>query len=72
MLLVLGCAFAAGGLKYKTQTFSKMGVSINAALLLLAVTSLSVPSVIHASHTELHGKDLREHSGNTQGTIVLI
>lgn len=45
MLLVLGCAFFAGGIKFKTQTFNKTGVGMNSALLLLAVISLSVPAV---------------------------
>jgi len=55
MLLVLGCAFFAGGLKHKHQTFNKTGVGMNSALLLLAVISLSVPAVLHTTHTELHG-----------------
>lgn len=55
MLLVLGCAFLFGGMKFKTQTFNKTGVGMNSALLLLAVISLSVPAVLHTTHTELHG-----------------
>jgi Ca2+:H+ antiporter len=55
MLLVLGCAFFAGGCKFKHQTFNKTGVGMNSALLLLAVISLSVPAVLHTTHTELHG-----------------
>uniref|UniRef100_A0A7S0RX33 Vacuolar cation/proton exchanger n=1 Tax=Pyramimonas obovata TaxID=1411642 RepID=A0A7S0RX33_9CHLO len=55
LLLVLGCAFFIGGTKYKTQTFNKTGVAMNSALLLLAVISLSVPSVLHTTHTEMHG-----------------
>jgi Ca2+:H+ antiporter len=57
LLLVLGCAFFLGGTKYKTQTFNKTGVSMNSALLLLAVISLSVPSILHTTHTEMHGTD---------------
>mmetsp|Transcript_35616 Transcript_35616/g.60029 ORF Transcript_35616/g.60029 Transcript_35616/m.60029 type:complete len:465 (+) Transcript_35616:209-1603(+) len=57
LLLVLGCAFFLGGTKYKTQTFNKKGVSMNSALLLLAVISLSVPSILHTTHTEMHGTD---------------
>jgi len=55
MLLVLGCAFFAGGMYHKNQTFNKTGVAMNSALLLLAVISLSVPAVLHSTHTELHG-----------------
>ncbi|KAK3271998.1 hypothetical protein CYMTET_19676, partial [Cymbomonas tetramitiformis] len=55
MLLVLGCAFFFGGLKYKRQTYNKQGATMSAALLLLAVVSIAAPNVLHATHTELHG-----------------
>ncbi|KAK3273370.1 hypothetical protein CYMTET_18384, partial [Cymbomonas tetramitiformis] len=55
MLLVLGCAFLFGGLRYKEQTYNKAGVSANTGLLLLAVLGLSLPSALHSTHTELHG-----------------
>eukprot|EP00240_Pyramimonas_obovata_P005477 CAMPEP_0118923106 /NCGR_PEP_ID=MMETSP1169-20130426/1759_1 /TAXON_ID=36882 /ORGANISM="Pyramimonas obovata, Strain CCMP722" /LENGTH=328 /DNA_ID=CAMNT_0006864049 /DNA_START=113 /DNA_END=1096 /DNA_ORIENTATION=+ len=53
MLLVLGCAFVAGGMKHKVQHFNRQGVNISAALLLLAVTSLSIPSVLNATHSQM-------------------
>ena len=37
ILLVLGCAFFAGGVHFKEQTFNKSGVMMNATLLCLAV-----------------------------------
>lgn len=55
MLLVLGCAFFAGGVNFKQQTFNATGVMTNAALLCLAVGGMSLPAALHATHTELAG-----------------
>nr|GME13062.1 vacuolar cation/proton exchanger 3-like [Ipomoea batatas] len=56
MLLVLGCAFFAGGLVYshKEQVFNKGTAVMNSALLLMAVMGLLLPAVLHVTHTELH------------------
>ena len=55
MLLVLGCAFFAGGVHFKEQTFNQAGVMTNSALLCLGVMGLSLPSTLHATQTELAG-----------------
>lgn len=57
MLLVLGCAFFFGGMKYSSQTFHKEGVFASSGLLLLGVLGLMLPNLLHATHTELHGTD---------------
>lgn len=57
MLLVLGCAFFFGGIKYSAQTFHKEGVFASSGLLLLGVLGLMLPNLLHATHTELHGTD---------------
>ena len=44
-----------GGLKFKEQTYNKTGVMMNFGLLLLAVMGLSLPAMLHFTHTELHG-----------------
>lgn len=44
LLLVLGCSFIAGGVKYRTQTYTQKMASINASLLKMAVLGLSVPT----------------------------
>ena len=49
LLLVLGFAMVAGGIKHGTQTFSKTNASRNATLLVLAVTMLIVPSIFSQS-----------------------
>jgi Ca2+:H+ antiporter len=55
MLLVLGCAFFAGGVHHKEQSFNKSGVMTNASLLCLGVMGMSLPSALHATDTEIAG-----------------
>ncbi|XP_022140503.1 vacuolar cation/proton exchanger 3-like [Momordica charantia] len=56
MLLVLGCAFFAGGVvvSKREQVFSKGSATVNSGLLLMAVMGLLFPAVLHSTHTELH------------------
>ena len=46
LLLVLGCAFFFGGMRFNTQTFRKVSSSINSGLLLIAVMALLFPAVL--------------------------
>ena len=55
MLLVLGCAFLAGGTRYKEQQFNVTGVGVNITLLMLAVLAQTLPAILTASHTGLKG-----------------
>ncbi|KAK3160678.1 hypothetical protein QOZ80_1BG0062870 [Eleusine coracana subsp. coracana] len=56
MLLVLGCAFFAGGIVHynKDQVFNKASAVISSGLLLMALLGLMFPTVLHFTHTELH------------------
>jgi Ca2+:H+ antiporter len=49
LLLVLGFAMTAGGIRHGTQTFNKTNASRNAILLVLAVITLIVPSLFSQS-----------------------
>ncbi len=49
LLLVLGFAMAVGGIRHGTQKFNKQNASRNAILLVLAVTTLIIPSVFSQS-----------------------
>eukprot|EP00475_Leptophrys_vorax_P021012 TRINITY_DN28756_c0_g3_i2.p1 TRINITY_DN28756_c0_g3~~TRINITY_DN28756_c0_g3_i2.p1 ORF type:complete len:453 (+),score=41.30 TRINITY_DN28756_c0_g3_i2:58-1416(+) len=57
MLLVLGCAFYAGGLRYREQKFNRTAALVNSGLLLMAVMGLTSPAVLHSTHTEVVEKD---------------
>ncbi|KAJ8500815.1 hypothetical protein OPV22_011367 [Ensete ventricosum] len=59
MLLVLGCAFFAGGVVHskKDQIFNKAAAAVNSGLLLMAVMGLMFPAVLHFTHSEVqYGK----------------
>jgi Ca2+:H+ antiporter len=45
ILLVLGAAMLAGGLRHKKQTFSRAGASVQTSMLLLAAAALAMPAI---------------------------
>jgi len=49
ILLVLGAALAAGGLKYSEQSFNRTAMQTSTASLLLASIGLLIPSIFHYS-----------------------
>ncbi|KAF7004283.1 hypothetical protein CFC21_019510 [Triticum aestivum] len=55
MLLVVGCAFFAGGIihRNKDQVFSKATAVVNSGLLLMAVMGLMFPAVLHFTKSEI-------------------
>jgi Ca2+:H+ antiporter len=60
LLLVLGAAVLAGGLKNGLQTFSQRIAGSNAALLVLAAAGLFIPAVFAASGEESQGARVEE------------
>ncbi|HEY8165572.1 MAG TPA: calcium/proton exchanger [Gemmatimonadaceae bacterium] len=52
MLLVLGAAQLAGGLKYKTQRINPALVGTHTTLLIVALFGLVVPALFHALHPD--------------------
>src|SRR4051794_27651397 len=60
LLLVLGAAVLAGGLRNGLQTFSARIAGSNAALLALAAVGLLIPGVFAASGTESEGTRVEE------------
>ncbi len=54
VLLVLGAAIFAGGLRYERQTFNRIAATTSATLLALAAISLTVPAVFHYSVANPH------------------
>jgi Ca2+:H+ antiporter len=49
ILLVLGCCFIAGGIKYKEQTFNSTVASTMSSLLAVSTASLIIPATLYAS-----------------------
>lgn len=52
LLLVLGIALFAGGLKYKVQTFNQHLAGLSTTVLLIAVFGLAVPAMFHVLHPD--------------------
>jgi Ca2+:H+ antiporter len=45
LILVIGLSMFCGGLKHKTQTFSRTGASTSVLMLLIVMTALMIPSI---------------------------
>merc|ERR1712087_213968 len=52
LLLVLGCAFFAGGVSFKKQTFNATSSAVNAGLLILSVLAYLFPMILESSENE--------------------
>ena len=52
LLLVLGAAQLAGGLRHKVQRFSVALAGLSISLLVVAVIGLVIPALYHATHTD--------------------
>lgn len=52
LLLILGMAFLLGGLRFQEQIYNNTVTQMSACLLSLAVTSLVLPTVFHASFSD--------------------
>ncbi|KIW16188.1 calcium/proton exchanger [Exophiala spinifera] len=52
ILLVLGCCFFAGGLRYKEQTFNSTVASTMSSLMTVATSSLIIPATLYAVMAE--------------------
>lgn len=49
ILLVLGCCFLAGGIKFKEQTFNSTVASTMSSLMIVASSSLIIPATLYAA-----------------------
>ena len=52
LLLVLGAAQLAGGVRHKSQRFSAALAGLSISLLVVAVIGLVIPALYHATHTD--------------------
>ncbi|GIL74793.1 hypothetical protein Vretimale_2349 [Volvox reticuliferus] len=51
LLLVMGTAFIAGGIKTKAQTFNQTGINVNAGMLVLSCFAIMLPSLLDATQS---------------------
>merc|ERR1719487_2541982 len=54
LLLVMGCAFLAGGCLFKTQSFSQTGASVQSSMLVLSVLALAIPTMYGSQINDVH------------------
>ncbi|KAL1301838.1 hypothetical protein AAFC00_006023 [Neodothiora populina] len=71
LLLILGMAFLLGGLRYQEQIYNNTVTQMSACLLSLAVTSLVLPTVFHASFSDSADAD-RNVLKISRGTSVVL
>jgi Ca2+:H+ antiporter len=69
LLLALGLSFLLGGLKHKDQEFSAGATRVYVSMMLLAVTSMAVPSAFHGFSK---GVVLAEQQLNLAVAVVLL
>ncbi len=66
-VLVLGCAFIAGGLRHGTQKFDPEQPRLTASLLLLVVAALLVPTLASSLHTPA-----AQHAGSLSNACAVV
>ena len=71
MLLVLGTAFVAAGMKKKVAKFNRLAASANTSLLLVVVLAIAVPAVLSASG-EIEHPELKAFSHGVAVIMLLL
>ena len=72
ILLVLGCCFFAGGLKYRQQTFNNVVASTMSSLMVVSAASLIIPATLYAV---MKGSDANQENNIlilSHGTAVIL
>ncbi|KAK9467382.1 Sodium/calcium exchanger protein-domain-containing protein [Lipomyces arxii] len=73
ILLVLGCCFFAGGMKFQEQTFSNIVAQTMSSLMALATASLLIPAAFRATlDTTEHGLDEPRILAVSRGTAIVL
>lgn len=71
LLLIMGMAFLAGGLRFREQIYNSTVTQMSACLLSLSVVSLLLPTAFHASWSDSTNAD-RETLKVSRGTSVVL
>ncbi|KAJ5486874.1 hypothetical protein N7530_001174 [Penicillium desertorum] len=71
LLLIMGMAFLAGGLRFREQIYNSTVTQMSACLLSLSVVSLLLPTAFHASWSDGSNAD-RETLKVSRGTSVVL
>lgn len=71
LLLVLGAAQLAGGLRHKVQRFSTALAGLSISLLVMAVIGLVIPALFHATHSDPTRDLTRRVSIGVAGLLIV-
>ncbi len=72
LVLVLGAAFLAGGLRFEEQAFNARSASVHAGSLLLAVTGLLMPALFIGTGAHISGFQREFVSVSVAGVLILL
>ncbi|KIW08065.1 calcium/proton exchanger, variant [Verruconis gallopava] len=72
LLLILGMAFAAGGLRYQEQIYNNTVTQMSAVMLSLSVMSLLLPTAFHASFSDLSDADTKTLEVSRGTSVILL
>jgi Ca2+:H+ antiporter len=72
LLLILGLAFVAGGLKRPVLRFNRTSTGMSAGMLFLSVVSLVLPALYHAVHRSDANLRLDERTISLEMSVVLL
>ncbi|EAW08298.1 putative calcium ion transporter Vcx1 [Aspergillus clavatus NRRL 1] len=72
ILLVLGCCFFIGGLRYSEQTFNTTVASTMSSLMTVASASLIIPATLYASLVSSRSENTAKDIADTQKNILFV
>ena len=72
ILLVLGCCFFAGGLRYKQQKFNNVVASTMSSLMVVSTASLIIPATLYAVMKSTHADQDSNVLILSHGTAVIL
>lgn len=72
ILLVLGCCFFAGGLRYREQSFNSTVASTMSSLMVVATASLIIPATLYSIMSESHSQSDKINLLSRGTSIVLL
>lgn len=72
ILLVLGCCFIAGGLRYKEQSFNSTVASTMSSLMTVSSASLIIPATLYAVMSDKDGSTDENIAVLSRGTSIIL
>lgn len=72
ILLVLGCCFLAGGIKYQEQTFNSTVASTMSSLMAVASASLIIPATLYATISNSEASTEKLINTLSRGTSIVL